>query len=46
MFPIVTRHIQEIEMIRGKVYSLEQQHQQMKAKYVSLAGHFRRVVLP
>jgi hypothetical protein len=28
----VTRHIQEIEMIRGKVYSLEQQHNQMKAK--------------
>ena len=32
--PTVTRHIQEIEMIRGKVYSLEQQHNQMKAKYV------------
>ena len=28
----VTRHIQEIELIRGKVYSLEQQHNQMKAK--------------
>jgi len=30
--PTVTRHIQEIELIRGKVYSLEQQHNQMKAK--------------
>ena len=28
----VTRHIQEIEMIRGKVYALEQQHVQIKAK--------------
>jgi hypothetical protein len=28
----VSRHIQEIELIRGKVYSLEQQHNQMKAK--------------
>lgn len=28
----VTRHIQEIELIRGKVYTLDQQHQQMKAK--------------
>jgi glucose repression regulatory protein TUP1 len=30
----VTRHIQEIELIRSKVYSLENQHNQMKAKYV------------
>ncbi|KAF2176262.1 WD40 repeat-like protein [Zopfia rhizophila CBS 207.26] len=29
----ITRHIQEIEMIRGKVYALEQQHVQLKAKY-------------
>jgi hypothetical protein len=29
---VVTRHIQEIEMIRSKVYSLEQQHVQVKAK--------------
>jgi glucose repression regulatory protein TUP1 len=28
----VTRHIQEMEMIRGKVYSLEQAHSGMKAK--------------
>lgn len=28
----VTRHIQEIELIRSKVYSLENQHNQMKAK--------------
>jgi glucose repression regulatory protein TUP1 len=28
----VTRHIQDIELIRGKIYSLEQQHNQMKAK--------------
>lgn len=28
----VQRHIQEIEMIRGKVYSLEQQHVQVKQK--------------
>lgn len=42
--PTVTRHIQEIEMIRGKVYSLEQQHNQMKAKYViSRPVYIRRV---
>ncbi|KAF2004517.1 transcriptional repressor rco-1 [Amniculicola lignicola CBS 123094] len=29
----ITRHIQEIEMIRGKIYALEQQHMQMKNKY-------------
>ncbi|KAF2733493.1 transcriptional repressor rco-1 [Polyplosphaeria fusca] len=29
----INRHIQEIEMIRGKVYALEQQHVQIKAKY-------------
>ncbi|KAF2203445.1 WD40 repeat-like protein [Delitschia confertaspora ATCC 74209] len=29
----ITRHIQEIEMIRSKVFALEQQHVQMKAKY-------------
>ncbi|KAF1915721.1 transcriptional repressor rco-1 [Ampelomyces quisqualis] len=29
----ITRHIQEMEMIRGKVYSLEQAHSGMKAKY-------------
>lgn len=28
----VSRHIQEIELIRSKVYSLEQSHNQMKAK--------------
>jgi hypothetical protein len=28
----VTRHIQEIELIRSKVYSLENQHNQMKIK--------------
>jgi len=28
----VTRHVQEIDLIRGKVYALEQQHNQMKAK--------------
>lgn len=45
--PTVTRHIQEIEMIRGKVYSLEQQHQQMKAKYVSFfASAFVASILP
>ena len=31
----VTRHIQEIELIRSKVYSLENQHNQMKAKYAT-----------
>jgi len=31
----ITRHIQEIELIRGKVYSLEQSHNQMKAKYAA-----------
>lgn len=29
----INRHIQEIEMIRNKIYSLEQQHVQMKSKY-------------
>lgn len=28
----VARHIQDIELIRSKVYSLENQHNQMKAK--------------
>jgi glucose repression regulatory protein TUP1 len=41
----VTRHIQEIEMIRGKVYSLEQQHNQMKAKYVFLSYVPKRACL-
>ncbi|KAF2866526.1 WD40-repeat-containing domain protein [Massariosphaeria phaeospora] len=29
----ITRHINEIEMIRSKVFALEQQHIQIKAKY-------------
>jgi glucose repression regulatory protein TUP1 len=29
----VTRHIQEIELIRGKVFALEQQHNQVKKQY-------------
>ena len=42
----VTRHIQEIELIRSKVYSLENQHNQMKAKYVTLipSRHSERAV--
>lgn len=31
----VSRHINEIELIRSKVYSLESQHNQMKAKYAT-----------
>ncbi|KAL1608381.1 general transcription repressor [Paraconiothyrium brasiliense] len=38
----VTRHIQEIEMIRGKVYSLEQQHVQVKAKYEEEIARLQR----
>lgn len=38
----ITRHIQEIEMIRGKVYNLEQQHNQMKAKYEERIAHLER----
>ncbi|KAH8724716.1 WD40-repeat-containing domain protein [Phaeosphaeriaceae sp. PMI808] len=40
----ITRHIQEIEMIRGKVYSLEQQHNQMKAKYEDRITQLEREV--
>ncbi|KAJ4303098.1 general transcription repressor [Kalmusia sp. IMI 367209] len=38
----ITRHIQEIEMIRGKVYSLEQQHVQLKAKYEDEIARLQR----
>ncbi|KAF2637810.1 WD40 repeat-like protein [Massarina eburnea CBS 473.64] len=38
----ITRHIQEIEMIRGKVYSLEQQHVQIKAKYEDEISRLQR----
>ncbi|KAH9873004.1 hypothetical protein J1614_005400 [Plenodomus biglobosus] len=40
----ITRHIQEIELIRGKVYSLEQQHNQMKAKYEDRIAQLEREV--
>ncbi|KAF2657420.1 transcriptional repressor rco-1 [Lophiostoma macrostomum CBS 122681] len=38
----ITRHIQEIEMIRSKVYSLEQQHVQVKAKYEDEIARLQR----
>ncbi|CAI6333446.1 unnamed protein product [Periconia digitata] len=38
----ITRHIQEIEMIRGKVYALEQQHVQIKAKYEDEIARLQR----
>lgn len=38
----ITRHIQEIEMIRGKVYALEQQHVQIKNKYEDEIARLQR----
>ncbi|KAF3053387.1 proteinral transcription repressor [Didymella keratinophila] len=38
----ITRHIQEIELIRSKVYSLENQHNQMKAKYEDRIAQLER----
>ncbi|KAK1920412.1 hypothetical protein P3342_002709 [Pyrenophora teres f. teres] len=38
----ITRHIQEIELIRGKVYSLEQSHNQMKSKYEERIAQLER----
>ncbi|KAF2257501.1 transcriptional repressor rco-1 [Lojkania enalia] len=38
----INRHIQEIEMIRGKVYTLEQQHMQIKAKYEDEIARLQR----
>ncbi|KAF2819128.1 WD40 repeat-like protein [Ophiobolus disseminans] len=40
----IARHIQEIELIRSKVYSLEQQHNQMKAKYEDRISQLEREV--
>ncbi|KAF2463754.1 WD40 repeat-like protein [Lindgomyces ingoldianus] len=38
----ITRHIQEIEMIRGKVYALEQQHISVKTKYEDEIARLQR----
>jgi glucose repression regulatory protein TUP1 len=40
----ITRHIQEIELIRTRVYSLEQQHNQMKAKYEDRIAQLEREI--
>ncbi|ORY17692.1 transcriptional repressor rco-1 [Clohesyomyces aquaticus] len=38
----ITSHINEIEMIRGKVYALEQQHIQVKTKYEDEIARLQR----